>query len=152
MCFSKAVEVHLPLPSRFSVKDSPPKEMRIAVIGCSHGTLNDIYASVERCDSDAQQRGESKVELMICCGDFQVRFFSISLPCVIPKMLKNTGLTWLCFRQAMRAPPDLQMMACPPKYRALGQFHNYYAERKQARCLTIVIGGNHESSGYMWEW
>lgn len=42
-------------------------------------------------------------------------------------------------------------MACPPKYRALGQFHNYYAERKKAPVLTIVIGGNHESSGYMWE-
>lgn len=52
----------------------------------------------------------------------------------------------------MRSPPDLQMMACPPKYRALGQFHNYYAERKKAPFLTVVIGGNHEASGYMWEW
>ncbi|KAI5477801.1 RNA lariat debranching enzyme [Pseudohyphozyma bogoriensis] len=97
--------------------------MRIAVIGCSHGTLDDIYASVAKCDADARSRGEPEVGLMICCGDFQ----------------------------AMRHPPDLQAMACPPKYRALGQFHNYYAERKKAPCLTIVIGGNHESSGYMWE-
>lgn len=51
----------------------------------------------------------------------------------------------------MRYPPDLLSMACPPKYRALGQFHNYYAQRKVAPVLTIVIGGNHESSGYMWE-
>ena len=51
----------------------------------------------------------------------------------------------------MRALPDLEAMACPPKYRSLGQFHNYYARRKKAPYLTIVIGGNHESSGYMWE-
>jgi lariat debranching enzyme len=53
--------------------------------------------------------------------------------------------------QAMRSLPDLEAMACPPKYRALGQFHNYYAQRKKAPYLTIVIGGNHEASGYMWE-
>ncbi|KAL8277303.1 hypothetical protein RQP46_010256 [Phenoliferia psychrophenolica] len=97
--------------------------MRIAVVGCSHGTLDDIYASVERCDQEARAKGEPGIDLMICCGDFQ----------------------------AMRSPPDLLAMACPPKYRALGHFHNYYAERKKAPFLTIVIGGNHESSGYMWE-
>lgn len=52
----------------------------------------------------------------------------------------------------MRSPPDLHTMACPPKFRALGQFHDYYAGRKKAPFLTLVIGGNHESSGYMWEW
>jgi lariat debranching enzyme len=51
----------------------------------------------------------------------------------------------------MRGMADLEMMACPVKYRALGQFHNYYAGRAVAPMLTIVIGGNHESSGYMWE-
>lgn len=43
------------------------------------------------------------------------------------------------------------MMACPVKYRALGHFHEYYAETKRSEKLTIVIGGNHESSGYLWE-
>ena len=46
--------------------------MRIAVVGCSHGTLDDIYASVERCDAEARSKGEPEVDLMICCGDFQV--------------------------------------------------------------------------------
>lgn len=46
--------------------------MRIAVVGCSHGTLDDIYASVERCDQEAKKRDEPPVDLMICCGDFQV--------------------------------------------------------------------------------
>ncbi|GAA6016947.1 hypothetical protein JCM11491_006921 [Sporobolomyces phaffii] len=97
--------------------------MRIAVIGCSHGSLDDIYASVAQCDQVATSRGEPPVDLVICCGDFQ----------------------------AMRNTSDLEMMACPPKYRALGQFHEYYSEHKRADKLTIVIGGNHESSGYLWE-
>ncbi|GAA5978802.1 hypothetical protein JCM10908_004492 [Rhodotorula pacifica] len=101
----------------------PPRSLRIAVVGCSHGTLDDIYASVERCDQEAQKRGEPEIDLMICCGDFQ----------------------------AMRNTADLQTMACPVKYRALGHFHQYYAGSKKAPKLTIVIGGNHESSGYMWE-
>lgn len=46
--------------------------MRIAVVGCSHGTLDDIYASVEKCDQEAKKKGEPAVDLMICCGDFQV--------------------------------------------------------------------------------
>ncbi|GAA5844346.1 hypothetical protein JCM5353_008466 [Sporobolomyces roseus] len=97
--------------------------MRIAVIGCSHGSLDDIYASVARCDEESKAKHEPEVDLVICCGDFQ----------------------------AMRNTADLEMMACPPKYRALGHFHQYYSEQKKAPKLTIVIGGNHESSGYLWE-
>ncbi|GAA6061599.1 hypothetical protein JCM10212_000907 [Sporobolomyces blumeae] len=97
--------------------------MRIAVIGCSHGSLDDIYVSVAKCDEIARAKGEPEVDLVICCGDFQ----------------------------AMRNTADLEMMACPPKYRALGHFHQYYSEQKRAPKLTIVIGGNHESSGYLWE-
>lgn len=51
---------------------SAEARMRIAVVGCSHGTLDDIYASVERCDVEARKKGEPEVDLMICCGDFQV--------------------------------------------------------------------------------
>jgi len=46
--------------------------MRIAVIGCSHGSLDDIYASVARCDEEAKAKNEAEVDLVICCGDFQV--------------------------------------------------------------------------------
>jgi lariat debranching enzyme len=53
--------------------------------------------------------------------------------------------------QALRNTHDFAHLAVPPKYRDLGTFHEYYAERKRAEVLTIVIGGNHESSGYMWE-
>ncbi|GAA6049855.1 hypothetical protein JCM3770_004217 [Rhodotorula araucariae] len=100
-----------------------PRSLRIATVGCSHGTLDDIHASVQRCDEEARARGEPEVDLVLCCGDFQ----------------------------AMRNTSDLQTMACPVKYRALGHFHQYYSGAKKAPKLTIVIGGNHEASGYMWE-
>lgn len=125
---------------------SPPRSLRVAVVGCSHGTLDDIYASVERCDQEARKRGEPETDLMICCGDFQA-----SLPLSLGAGLKGTD-TRHDPGQAMRNTADLQTMACPVKYRALGHFHQYYAGTKKAPKLTIVIGGNHESSGYMWEW
>ncbi|KIM28711.1 hypothetical protein M408DRAFT_68931, partial [Serendipita vermifera MAFF 305830] len=64
-----------------------------------------------------------KVDALIICGDFQ----------------------------AIRNQSDLLCMAVPQKYRQLGQFHEYYTGSKKAPVLTIVIGGNHEASNYMWE-
>ncbi len=53
--------------------------------------------------------------------------------------------------QAVRNPADLHALSVPPKYRQLGEFHAYYAGRKLAPVLTLVIGGNHEASNYMHE-
>ncbi|KAJ7291312.1 lariat debranching enzyme, C-terminal domain-containing protein [Mycena rebaudengoi] len=97
--------------------------MRIAVVGCSHGALDTIYKTAHRVDSDAKKRGERPVELLLCCGDFQ----------------------------ALRCNADLSTMKCPTRFRTLVDFHNYYAGRRKAPLLTIVVGGNHEASGHMWE-
>ncbi|KAF5391317.1 hypothetical protein D9757_002084 [Collybiopsis confluens] len=64
-----------------------------------------------------------KVDLLLICGDFQ----------------------------AIRNQRDLQCMAVPDKYKQLGEFHEYYTGQKKAPILTIVIGGNHEASNYLWE-
>ncbi|CAK5271171.1 unnamed protein product [Mycena citricolor] len=64
-----------------------------------------------------------KVDVLLICGDFQ----------------------------AIRNHQDLQCMAVPDKYKALGEFHQYYIGERQAPILTLVIGGNHEASNYMWE-
>nr|CCA24229.1 lariat debranching enzyme B putative [Albugo laibachii Nc14] len=61
------------------------------------------------------------IRLLLCCGDFQ----------------------------SMRNNADLETMACPPKYRALNSFHEYYAGKKTAPVLTAFIGGNHEASNYL---
>lgn len=138
----------------------PLFSMRIAVVGCSHGELDNIYASAQHADHEAKQKGQPGIDLLICCGDFQVRlhFRTIGRLCSqaptvgVTTMLTRKAHSFNCLiLQAMRSPPDLHAMACPPKFRRLGHFHHYYAERKRAPFLTIVIGGNHESSGYMWE-
>ncbi|KAJ3375172.1 hypothetical protein GGF31_005894 [Allomyces arbusculus] len=53
--------------------------------------------------------------------------------------------------QAVRNTSDFRNLAVPPKYRHLGDFHQYYSGAKKAPYLTLFIGGNHESSAYMWE-
>ncbi|KAF8069261.1 lariat debranching enzyme, C-terminal domain-containing protein [Lyophyllum atratum] len=70
-----------------------------------------------------EARNGYKVDLLLICGDFQ----------------------------AMRNWPDLQVMAAPDKYKELKDFHKYYSGEKTAPILTIVIGGNHEASNYLWE-
>ena len=63
------------------------------------------------------------VDLLLLCGDFQ----------------------------ALRSKHDFASLAVPPKYFSLGSFHEYYSGKRVAPVLTLVIGGNHEASNYMWE-
>lgn len=42
-------------------------------------------------------------------------------------------------------------MSVPAKYRALGDFHEYYAGTKTAPYLTVFIAGNHEAAAYLSE-
>eukprot|EP00002_Diphylleia_rotans_P013852 TRINITY_DN2698_c0_g1_i4.p1 TRINITY_DN2698_c0_g1~~TRINITY_DN2698_c0_g1_i4.p1 ORF type:complete len:146 (-),score=23.97 TRINITY_DN2698_c0_g1_i4:815-1252(-) len=90
--------------------------MKIAVQGCAHGELDHIYESIRI----AEQRENIRVDLLLCCGDFQ----------------------------AVRNQADLNCLACPPKYRQIGIFHEYYSGVKKAPVLTIYIGGNHEASNH----
>ncbi|KAH7107032.1 DBR1-domain-containing protein [Auriculariales sp. MPI-PUGE-AT-0066] len=53
--------------------------------------------------------------------------------------------------QAVRNYLDLECMSVPVKYRREGDFQAYYNGVKVAPVPTIVIGGNHEASNYMWE-
>jgi lariat debranching enzyme len=45
--------------------------LRIAVEGCGHGTLHDIYASIKE---SCKLKGWDTVDLVIIGGDFQVWF------------------------------------------------------------------------------
>uniref|UniRef100_A0A183CEW0 Metallophos domain-containing protein n=1 Tax=Globodera pallida TaxID=36090 RepID=A0A183CEW0_GLOPA len=64
-----------------------------------------------------------KFDLVICCGDFQA--------------IRNHG--------------DLQHFHAPFHHRKLGTFYKYYSGEKVAPVLTLFVGGNHESSGFMAE-
>ncbi|XP_042863744.1 lariat debranching enzyme-like [Penaeus japonicus] len=93
--------------------------MHIAIEGCSHGELDTIYNSVSR----LEQIHGFKVDLLLCCGDFQ----------------------------SVRNEQDLKCMACPIKYMDMRDFYKYYSGEKKAPVLTIFIGGNHEASNYLQE-
>lgn len=70
-----------------------------------------------------ESRHSRKVDLLLICGDFQ----------------------------ALRSVHDFASLAVPRKFQELGTFHEYYSGKRKAPVLTIVIGGNHEASNYMWE-
>ncbi|KAL8930999.1 MAG: hypothetical protein Q9208_000100 [Pyrenodesmia sp. 3 TL-2023] len=53
--------------------------------------------------------------------------------------------------QAVRNSYDLNAMSVPAKYRAIGDFHEYYSGTRVAPYLTLFVGGNHEASNHCWE-
>ncbi|XP_067265751.1 lariat debranching enzyme [Chanodichthys erythropterus] len=93
--------------------------MKVAVEGCCHGELDKIYESI----SYLENKEGVKVDLLLCCGDFQA--------------VRNEG--------------DMKCMAVPVKYRHMQTFYKYYSGEKKAPVLTIFIGGNHEASNHMQE-
>ncbi|XP_058790851.1 lariat debranching enzyme A [Phymastichus coffea] len=93
--------------------------MRIAVEGCAHGELEIIYNII----LESEKKDGKKVDLLLCCGDFQ----------------------------STRNWKDLRCMNVPDKYKDMGTFYKYYTGEKVAPCLTIFIGGNHEASNYLQE-
>ncbi|KAL6422076.1 hypothetical protein ACFW04_010854 [Cataglyphis niger] len=93
--------------------------MRIAVEGCAHGELDIIYETIQ----EIEKIDGRKIDLLICCGDFQ----------------------------ATRNLSDLECMAVPDKYKDICTFYKYYSGEKKAPVLTIFIGGNHEASNHLQE-
>ncbi|XP_071493335.1 lariat debranching enzyme A-like [Diadema antillarum] len=93
--------------------------MRIAIEGCGHGELDKIYETI----AFAEQKEGIKVDLLLCCGDFQ----------------------------AVRNEADMECMAVPKKYRQINTFYKYYSGEKKVPVFTIFIGGNHEASNYLAE-
>ncbi|KGN63007.1 lariat debranching enzyme isoform X1 [Cucumis sativus] len=93
--------------------------MRIAVEGCMHGDLDNVYRTLQY----MEQAQNIKIDLLLCCGDFQ----------------------------AVRNENDLKSLNVPPKYRSMNSFWKYYSGAEVAPYPTIFIGGNHEASNYLWE-
>lgn len=84
-----------------------------------HGELDKVYAAVRR----LEEAESTKVDLLICCGDFQ----------------------------AVRNESDLESLNVKPKYRSMNTFWKYYCGQAVAPVPTLFIGGNHEASNYLWE-
>lgn len=94
-------------------------KMRIAIEGCTHGELEKTYQTIKQ----IEEREGQKVDLLLCCGDFQ----------------------------STRNLSDLACMAVPDKYKSMCSFYKYYSGEAIAPVLTIFIGGNHEASNYLQE-
>lgn len=94
-------------------------KMKVAVLGCAHGELDAIYAAVR----EIEQVNSTKVDLIVCAGDFQ----------------------------AVRNADDLACMACPPKFRDMRSFWKYHSGQSVAHVPTIFVGGNHEASNHLQE-
>ena len=73
--------------------------------------------------SSLEDRDGVKVDLLLCCGDFQ----------------------------STRNLSDLSCMACPDKYKSMCSFYKYYSGEAIAPVLTVFIGGNHEATNYLQE-
>ena len=79
--------------SQVKVVNDPHGKLRIAVQGCAHGELDSIYATI----AEMERSQRLKIDLLLCCGDFQ----------------------------AVRFKSDLECMAVPAKFRRLGTFYRY---------------------------
>ncbi|KAG2319504.1 hypothetical protein Bca52824_012717 [Brassica carinata] len=93
--------------------------MKIAIEGCMHGDLDNVYKTIQH----HEQVHNTKVDLLLCCGDFQ----------------------------AVRNEKDMDSLSVPIKYREIKSFWKYYSGQEVAPVPTIFIGGNHEASNYLWE-
>ncbi|CAL4944118.1 unnamed protein product [Urochloa decumbens] len=93
--------------------------MKIAVEGCMHGELDIVYDTLRK----LEEAEGIKIDLLLCCGDFQ----------------------------AVRNKDDLRCVNVPQKYRTMNSFWKYYSGQAVAPYPTIFIGGNHEASNYLWE-
>ncbi|CAN8229769.1 unnamed protein product [Cochlearia groenlandica] len=93
--------------------------MKIAIEGCMHGDLDNVYKTIQH----HEQIHNTKVDLLLCCGDFQ----------------------------AVRNEKDMDSLNVPRKYREMKSFWKYYSGEEVAPIPTIFIGGNHEASNYLWE-
>jgi lariat debranching enzyme len=49
------------------VQNKMPRTLKIAVEGCAHGELDDIYASI----AVLEKKEGIKIDLLLCAGDFQ---------------------------------------------------------------------------------
>ncbi|UZJ52212.1 hypothetical protein CBS101457_001532 [Exobasidium rhododendri] len=100
-------------------KEDPSPRPQIAIEGCSHGSLDQIYSSILSLDRKVGKR----TSLLLLCGDVQT--------------LRNAS--------------DMHCLAVPQKHKRMGDFHRYYSGERSAPILTLMIGGNHEASNYLWE-
>jgi lariat debranching enzyme len=118
----------------------------VAVQGCSHGELDSIYDAIESYQRDRRSSNDDD-------DDDPNSALDSNSPSSVPRRRMGNIDVLLCCGdvETMRNADDIHSLNVPPKYKNMGDFHEYYSGRKVAPILTIVIGGNHEASNYLQE-
>lgn len=109
-------------------------DINIAVVGCAHGELELIYKTIL-----AEERDKKcKIDLLICCGDFECARNDNDLLFVEGIFSKGQ----IC---------SSSHLSGPVKFRGHKDFYKYYNMERQAPILTLFIGGNHEAVNFLQE-
>ncbi|TYJ03034.1 hypothetical protein E1A91_A12G000200v1 [Gossypium mustelinum] len=99
--------------------------MKIAVEGFMHGDLDKVYKTIKYIENTRN----IEIDLLLCCGDFEVLSLAPSLsPFNLLFLYENLSLS-----------------------KEMKSFWKYYSGEEVAPVPTIFIGGNHEVSNYLWE-
>ena len=93
--------------------------------------------------------GALRIAVVGCChGELDVIYSTIETACEADGG-KRPDLVVICGDfQAVRNEQGLECMACPLRFRAMGDFWQYYAGKRAAPVPTLIIGGNHEASAH----
>lgn len=124
---------------------APARTVTIAVEGCCHGELDDIYASI----ADLKESRGVVVELLIICGDFQACRNAADLSCLACPP-KYRHMVQCGTQHATAVTVQLtRWCACVRCGAWQRGFYEYYSGKKVAPVLTVFVGGNHEASNHL---
>ncbi|KAI8353277.1 lariat debranching enzyme, C-terminal domain-containing protein [Choanephora cucurbitarum] len=75
--------------------------MKIAIEGCCHGRLDDIYGAIQL----LEQKENCKIDLVLICGDFQAVRNEADLECMsVPAKYRHMGTFYKYYTGQARAP------------------------------------------------
>jgi len=70
----------------------------IAVQGCCHGCLDDIYDEI----AEMERKKDYKIDLLLICGDFEAIRSHSDLQCMaVPNKYKELGTFYKCVTQTV---------------------------------------------------
>ena len=86
------------------------RTVQVAVQGCAHGALDDIYAELQR----QEQQFQRKAELLICCGDFEATRNTQDLNAMaVPAKFRKLKDFWQYYNGQKRAPVLTLVIGAP---------------------------------------
>jgi hypothetical protein len=128
--------------------EQPCTDIQIAVVGCAHGELDLIY----KCILTEEREKKCKVDLLICCGDFECARNDNDLLYVEGESkIFQPIVSYVFFIAFNFVFIIVNSLPGPVKFRGHKDFYKYYNKERYAPVLTLFIGGNHEAVNFLQE-